>query len=114
MTVDMARFERRAEVIKAMANATRLVIVEELSRNEKTVGALTELVDLDISTVSRHLLILRHAGIVSCRRNGNQVLYKLLTPCVLNFIGCVEKVLNGDQESTETWSDDSCKDCIQK
>lgn len=94
MPVDMARFEKRAEVIKAMANAARLVIVEELSRNEKTVGALTELVGLDISTVSRHLLILRHAGIVSCRKNGNQVFYKLRTPCVLNFFVCVEKVLN--------------------
>ena len=94
MAVDMSRFERRAEIIKAMANATRLVLVDELSRNEKSVGALTELIDLDISTVSRHLLILRHAGIVSCRKNGNQVVYKLRTPCVLNFFDCVEKVLN--------------------
>ena len=112
MSVDMARFERRAEVIKAMANAARLVIVEELSRNEKTVGALTELVDLDISTVSRHLLILRHARIVSCRKNGNKVLYRLRTPCVLNFFDCVEKVLNGDDESADTCSSDSCEDCV--
>lgn len=109
--MDMVRFEKRAEIIKAMANATRLVIVEELSRNEKTVGALTELVDLDISTVSRHLLILRHAGIVSCRKNGNQVLYRLRTPCVLSFFDCVEKVLNSNEDSTGTCSDDSCKDC---
>ncbi len=112
MSVDIARFEKRAEVIKAMANATRLVLVEELSRNEKTVGALTELVDLDISTVSRHLLILRHAGIVACKRNGNQILYRLRTPCVLNFFDCVEKVLNGDDESSDTCSSDSCEDCI--
>ncbi len=110
--MDMTRFEKRAEIIKAMANAARLVIVEELSRNEKTVGALTELVDLDISTVSRHLLILRHAGIVSCRKNGNQVLYRLRTPCVLNFFDCVEKVLNSADESYDTCSSDSCVDCI--
>ncbi len=109
MTVDMARFERRAEVIKAMANAARLVIVEELSKNEKTVGALTELVDLDISTVSRHLLTLRHAGIVSCRKNGTSVLYRLRTPCVLNFFECVEKVLNGDDEHMDCCSSDSCE-----
>lgn len=111
MPVDMVRFERRAEVIKAMANATRLVIVEELSRCDKTVGALTELVNLDISTVSRHLLILRHAGIVSCRKNGNRVLYRLRTPCVLNFFDCVEKVLNGTDESIDTCPSDSCSDC---
>ena len=105
-------FEKRAEIIKAMANAARLMIVEELSRNEKTVGALTELVDLDISTVSRHLLILRHAGIVSCRKNGNKVLYRLRTPCVLKFFDCVEKVMNGDEELSDTCSSDSCGDCI--
>ncbi len=112
MPADKVRFEKRAEIIKAMANAARLMIVEELSRNEKTVGALTELVDLDISTVSRHLLILRHAGIVSCKRNGNQMLYRLRTPCVLNFFDCVEKVLNGDEEYEDTCSSDSCRDCI--
>ena len=112
MTVDMARFEKRAEIIKAMGNAARLVLVEELSRNEKTVGALTELLDLDISTVSRHLLILRHAGILSCRKNGNQVLYRLRTPCVLNFFDCVERILNGDDDLKGTCSDDSCSDCI--
>ena len=103
MPIDITRFEKRAEVIKAMANAARLVIVEALSKREETVGALTQLVDLDISTVSRHLLTLRHAGIVSCRKNGNQVLYKLRTPCVLNFFDCVEKVLSAD---------DSCSDCV--
>ncbi len=112
MSVDIALFEKRAEVIKAMANAARLVIVEELSKNEKTVGALTELVDLDISTVSRHLLILRHAGIVSCKKNGNRVLYRLRTPCVLNFFDCVERILNGDDDLKGTCSDDSCTNCI--
>ncbi len=112
MTVDMIRFEKRAEIIKAMGNAARLVMVEELSRNEKTVGALTELVELDISTVSRHLLILRHAGIVSCSKNGNRVLYRLRTPCVLNFFDCVEKVLNGEDESTDSCSSDPCGECI--
>lgn len=112
MSVDMVRFEKRAEVIKAMANAARLVIVEELSKREGTVGALTELVDLDISTVSRHLLILRHAGIVSCRKSGTRVLYRLRTPCVLTFFECVEKVLNGEDESTDCCSSDSREDYI--
>ncbi len=111
MPADKDRFEKRAEIIKAMANAARLMIVEELSRNEKTVTALTELVNLDISTVSRHLLILRHAGIVACERNGNQILYRLRTPCVLNFFDCVEKILNGESNTTDTCSDNSCREC---
>lgn len=110
MSADKNRFEKRAEIIKSMANAARLMIVDELSRNEKTVGALTELVNLDISTVSRHLLILRHAGIVVCKRNGNKILYRLRTPCVLNFFDCVERVMNSDEESIDTCSSDSCNE----
>ncbi|MEN8207945.1 MAG: metalloregulator ArsR/SmtB family transcription factor [Candidatus Fermentibacteria bacterium] len=111
MPFDIVRFEKRAEVIKAMANASRLAIVEELSKNEKTVGALTELVDLDISTVSRHLMILRHARIVSSRKNGTRVLYRLRTPCVLSFFDCVEKVLNAEDEFADCCSSDSCEEC---
>jgi len=114
MQTDKKRFEKRAEIIKAMANAARLMIVEELSRNEKSVGALTDLVDLDISTVSRHLLILRHAGIVACRRNGNKILYRLRTPCVLNFIDCVEKVMNTNEEHGDACSSDSCTQSIHE
>jgi DNA-binding transcriptional ArsR family regulator len=114
MSIDMTRFEKRSEIIKAMANATRLAIVDELSRNPKTVSALTEMTDLDISTVSRHLQTLRQAGIVACERMGNQILYHLRTPCVLNFFDCVEKILNTDDSAEADCSlNDECV-CVQE
>ena len=83
----------RAAVIKALAHPTRLFIVEELARSEHCVAELTEMVGADMSTVSKHLSILKEAGIVDSAKRGAQVYYNLRVPCILNFFGCVEAVL---------------------
>ncbi len=88
-----ARFEARAAIIKAMAHPTRLYMVDELSRGERCVCELTEMVGADVSTVSKHLSILKAAGIVADDKRGSQVFYTLKMPCVLNFFTCVERVL---------------------
>jgi ArsR family transcriptional regulator len=93
-----ARFEARAAVIKAMAHPTRLFIVDELSRGERCVCELTEMIGADTSTVSRHLSILKGAGIVKDDKRGSQVYYNLRVPCVLNFFDCVESVLKSHAE----------------
>lgn len=86
-------FDRRARILKALAHPTRLFIVDELSRGERCVCELTELVGDDISTVSRHLTVLRDAGILDSEKRGLQVWYRLKVPCVLNFFGCLEAVM---------------------
>ena len=93
-----ARFEARARVVKAMAHSTRLFIVDALSRGEKCVRELTEMIGADASTVSKHLAILRDAGIVQDRKCANQVFYTLRVPCILRFFGCVETVLRRNAE----------------
>jgi len=90
---EKARYEARAAVIKAMGHPTRLFIVEELSRGERCVCELTEMVGADVSTISKHLSVLKNAGIVQDDKRGSQVFYSLLVPCVLNFFSCVESVL---------------------
>jgi ArsR family transcriptional regulator len=95
-TKDKARYEARAAVIKAMAHPTRLFIVEELSRGERCVCELTEMVGADVSTVSKHLSVLKNAGIVQDEKRGAQVFYTLLVPCVLNFFSCVESVMEAN------------------
>ena len=85
-------FEQRAGIMRALAHASRLMMVDELSRGERCVCELTELVGADMSTVSKHLSVLREAGIVDCRKEGVQVFYRLRVPCVLNVFGCVEAV----------------------
>ena len=88
-----ARFEARARVVKAMAHPTRLFIVDALSNGEKCVCELTEMVGADMSTVSKHLSILRSAGIVRDSKRGMWVWYKLACPCMMSFFECVESVM---------------------
>jgi len=89
-----ARYEARARIIKALAHPTRLFLVEELSRSKKCVCELTEMVGADVSTVSKHLTILKTAGLVLDEKEGSKVFYKLRTPCVLSFFKCVESVMS--------------------
>jgi DNA-binding transcriptional ArsR family regulator len=95
-------YEARARVIKAMAHPTRLFIVEELSGGERCVCDLTEMVGADVSTVSKHLSLLKNAGIVEDDKRGTQVFYSLKVPCVLNFFTCVESVLKSARDELVT------------
>jgi DNA-binding transcriptional ArsR family regulator len=88
-----AKYEARATIIKAMAHPTRLFIVDTLSQGPCCVADLTEKVGADMSTVSKHLTILKGAGIVDDEKQGAHVYYRLRMPCVMNFFGCVETVL---------------------
>ena len=85
--------EARAEVMRALGHPSRLFIVDELSRGERCVCELTDMIGADISTVSKHLSVLKKAGLVVDDRRGVQVWYRLKVPCILNFFGCVEAVL---------------------
>lgn len=85
--------DARAKVLKAMAHPSRLFIIEELEKGERCVCDLTEQIGADISTVSKHLSVLKQSGIVEDDKRGNQVFYRLRVPCVVNFFGCVETVL---------------------
>ena len=86
------RYEAKARMIKALAHPTRLFMVEELANGERCVCELRDMVGADISTVSKHLALLKAAGIVSDDKRGLQVFYRLKTPCVLGFFDCVQQV----------------------
>jgi len=90
-------FKMQAQILKALANESRLKIVHRLSQGECSAGDLTDVVGTDRTTVSKHLAILRAHGIVDDRREGNVVYYTLLTPCVLNFFSCATDVLKERQ-----------------
>lgn len=85
-------YEERAEILKALRHPSRLMMVDELSRGERCVCELTALVGADMSTVSRHLSVLREAGLVDSEKRGLKVFYRLACPCILNFFTCVETV----------------------
>jgi DNA-binding transcriptional ArsR family regulator len=80
----------QARVFKALGHPTRLFMVLELGRGERCVCELQELIGADMSTVSKHLSVLREAHLVQDDRRGSQVFYSLTAPCVLSFMGCIE------------------------
>ena len=97
-----SRYEAKAKIIKAMSHPTRLFIVDNLSKGERCVCELTEMVGDDISTVSKHLSVLKNAGIVWDEKRGTQVFYSLRVPCVLRFFSCVESVLKTNAKEQAT------------
>ena len=87
-------YKAKARIMKALAHPTRLFIVDELSRGERCVCELTNMIGVEMPTVSRHLSQLKNAGILEDEKRGAQVFYRLRVPCVLNFFKCVEAVQN--------------------
>lgn len=86
--------EVRCKIIKAMAHPIRLMIIEHLNDRDKLFSELFTLFDCDKSTVSKHLLVLKNAGIVSGKKKGLDVIYKLETRCILNFVDCINGVIS--------------------
>jgi len=89
----LAQLEARARFFKAIAHPTRLFIVEELNRSERCVCELTAMVGADISTVSKHLSVLKNTGVVRDEKRGAKVFYSLVCSCVLEFLPCIDAVL---------------------
>jgi ArsR family transcriptional regulator len=82
--------KRRVAVFKALAHPSRLYIVMRLSESEACVGDLTKEIGADVSTVSKHLAVLRDAGLVADRRDGQNIVYSLACSCILDFMHCVD------------------------
>jgi ArsR family transcriptional regulator len=78
-----------------MAHPSRLLVLETLAQGERCVCELQRLVGSDMSTVSKHLALMRRAGLVEDRRDGLKVFYRLRVPCVMGFLDCVDAVRDG-------------------
>ena len=87
------RFVLMADVLKSLAHPTRLRIVEQLSRGEKCVQDLHEVIGTDMSTVSRHLSVLKNHDIVDSRRDKTFIYYRLKNKFVLDLFPCMGSVL---------------------
>ena len=94
----MTYLEAKSKVLKALGHPTRLMIAEELGRGERCVCEFVDMAGVDYSTVSRHLNVMKQAGLIEDEKRGKQVWYRLRVPCVLNFMGCVEEVIRADAE----------------
>lgn len=80
-----------AEVFKAMGHPARVRMLRALVGGEKCVCDLVEVAGLGWSTVSRHLSMMKAAGVLSDEKRGQNVIYRLELPCVGRFLGCLEQ-----------------------
>ena len=85
--------QQQARVIKAMAHPSRLTMIKALERGERCVCELQKLVGADMSTVSKHLTLMKQAGIVDDRRDGQKIYYRLRCPCIIRFMDCIEAMV---------------------
>jgi ArsR family transcriptional regulator len=83
---------RRIGVLKAIAHPSRLLITEALMDGERCVQELRDMVGDDLSTVSKHLSILRSAGVLVSQKRSQNVFYALACDCFGDFLQCVDRV----------------------
>lgn len=83
-----------SEVFKAMGHPSRLILLDALKSGERCVCELADLVPGNLSTVSRHLAALKHAGLVQDRKDGQRVYYRSVMPCANEFVACLSNRLS--------------------
>ena len=94
---DRELYKMKAQVAKALAHESRLMIIDALGKKDMCVSELTEMVDVDQSTVSKHLSVLKTAGIVMDRKErSNKVYYHLRTPFIREFSVLAQGVIQGN------------------
>jgi len=106
MDADSKRlYKAKADVIGAAGHPIRLAIIDFLEDGEQCVCDIADRVDGQRSNVSRHLGVLLKAGVVDQRKDGLKMMYSLKTPCILNFMKCVEGVLRAQAKDAATLLD---------
>jgi len=98
---EQARYEARATIVKALASPARMRIVDGLIEGPQCVCAIRDMVGSDLSTVSKHLTVLKHAGIVRDERRGVRIFYRLRCRCVVKFAACADQVLRAIAGGTQ-------------
>lgn len=102
MAIDWHGLKKEAQVFKALAHPSRLAVAEALARGERCVCELHEIVGGDMSTVSRHLSVLRGAGVIADEKKGQWVYYRLTLPCVTTFLNCLRHPAETSECATAT------------
>jgi len=82
--------ERKANILKALAHPIRITVFEALAEGEKTVGELVELLGQKDANTSRHLAVMRAAGLVETRKEGMNVRYSIKLPCLVSLLSCLD------------------------
>ena len=87
------KFQAESEVFKALAHPVRLFVIHSIKQERLSVKELSDKAGIDISTMSKHLDLLKRHNIIVGEKIKNKVFYTLQIPCVLEFMSCAHDVL---------------------
>ncbi|MCF7914810.1 MAG: metalloregulator ArsR/SmtB family transcription factor [Spirochaetaceae bacterium] len=90
--------ELRANILKALANLTRVCIIEKLKEGPHSVNELSEKIGESSSITSRHLGILKRAGLIEDHKQGTTVVYAMATDRIPNILTSVDDVIKLNYE----------------
>ncbi len=96
-----ALFEALAVVGKALCNGKRLELLDLLAQSERSVEALATTAGLGLSTASAHLQVLRQSGLVTARREGTRIRYRLAGDDVAALYALLQRVARAHQAAAE-------------
>jgi rhodanese-related sulfurtransferase/biotin operon repressor len=85
-------YEQLARVAKALAQPGRLELLEALGQGERSVEGLAAATGMSVANTSHHLQTLRDGGLVSSRREGLQVIYRLSDAAIPKLLSCLRSV----------------------
>lgn len=91
-------YRLHAQICKALADPKRLLILNELREEEKTVGELATSLELPQATVSQHLAVLRQRSLVYSRRHGVNVFYRIANNKVIEAFDLLRQVMTEQLE----------------
>jgi ArsR family transcriptional regulator len=94
-------YKRQASLVKALAHPTRLQILDILAEDEACVCHLTAVLNQRQPYVSQQLMILREAGLVTDRKDGVMVYYRLADPVVTEAVQATRALLRANGEAVE-------------
>ncbi len=83
-------FDQAARSLKAMAHPTRLLILQLLSESEQPVGVLEKILGISQSNLSQHLNLMKDKNLLSSRRAGNQIYYRLRDNRLMGIMALVQ------------------------
>jgi ArsR family transcriptional regulator len=93
LVTEKALYEMQAEICKILTNPKRIEILNTLKTEEKTVTELVTALGASKANVSQHLAVMRHKGILSSRRDGVNIYYRVSNPKVIDACALMKEVL---------------------
>jgi len=92
--------ELKAELFRALAHPARIRVLETLAAGERSVGQLQPEVGIELSHLSQQLAVLRRAGLVMGRKEGQMVVYAIRDPATVELLAVAKRLLIGSLTAT--------------